>query len=64
MAAIPPVARKTLLEWIDDEDDDTANSRPLCSPALAALHARIAVAPEGGTEPLQPPPGLRLSPLG
>jgi hypothetical protein len=68
-ATIPPVLRKTLLDWIETDDGDTAGfTPPACSPRARALHARIVVDPQGGAgesrEPLQPPAGLRLPPLG
>lgn len=63
--AIPPVLRKTLLEWIDDDGDTPALSFPATNAQIAALHARIVVIPDDGRgEPIQPPPGLRLAPLG
>ena len=68
-AAIPAAARKTLLEWIDLDDGDTASTtQPACSADVQALHARILLSAaddsHGQPEPLQPPPGLRLAPLG
>lgn len=68
-AAIPPAPRKTLLNWIDIDDGHTHSTvQPNCSAEVRALHAAIALAPEdasrGRPEPLQPPPGLRLAPLG
>lgn len=68
-AAVPAAPRKTLLEWIEHDDGDTpAYGMPICSTALQALHAGIAIAPagQGGNafEPLSPPPGLALAPLG
>ncbi|WP_054439669.1 hypothetical protein [Novosphingobium sp. ST904] len=68
-AAIPPAPRNTLLEWIDNDDGNApALSYPATSAQVAALHARIVVAPDDGRnelrEPIQPPPGLRLAPLG
>lgn len=66
-AAIPPAPRKTLLEWIDiDDGHTTGTTQPACSAKVQALHAQI-LAPcrsIGFTEPLEPPPGLRLAPLG
>jgi hypothetical protein len=63
IAAIPAAPRKTLLEWIDD--GDTTGTQPACSPKDQALHACIPFDDRGGpAEPLQPPPGLRLAPLG
>lgn len=68
-AAIPPALRKTLREWIDLDDGDTASTtQPACSVEVQALHSRIVPATvddgHGQPEPLQPPPGLRLAPLG
>lgn len=63
MAAIPAAARKTLLEWIEHDDGNTTNSTaPACDQGLQRLHAQIFV-PAGG-EPIAPPPGLHLAPLG
>jgi hypothetical protein len=58
--------RKTLLEWIDLEDGDTPGSiQPACSAKIQALHAQILVAAGNApAEPIQPPAGLRLAPLG
>lgn len=67
-AAIPAAPRKTLLEWIDLEDGDTTDSTPpQCSGKVQALHAQILVTSgDGGAaaEPIHPPAGLRLAPLG
>ena len=67
-AAIPAAPRKTLLKWIDHEDGDTTDfTQPACSEQVQAFHARILLVFEGrrgAQEPLQPPPGLRLAPLG
>jgi len=68
-AAIPPAPRKTLSQWIEFDDGDTTDiTRPACSIQAQALHARIFHDPNEGNseapEPLQPPPGLRLPPLG
>ncbi|AYO76407.1 hypothetical protein EBF16_05295 [Sphingobium yanoikuyae] len=64
-AAIPAAPRKTLLEWIEHDDgNETSPSIPKCSEQASALHAQILVAQEGRGEPIQPPPGLRLAPLG
>lgn len=64
-AAIPPAARKTLLEWIEHDDgNETSPSLPQCSQQASALHAQILVAQEGRGDPIQPPAGLHLSPLG
>ena len=67
--AIPPSARKTLLEWIETDDGDTSNyTRPGCAARTQALHARIVLEPArngyGIDEALSPPAGLRLPPLG
>ncbi len=68
-APIPTEPRKTLLEWIDHDDGDTTGTtQPTCSADVQALHAQILVAPDvhrhAYAEPLQPPSGLRLAPLG
>jgi hypothetical protein len=68
-AAIPAAARMTLLQWIEFDDGDTTSyAPPACSSQVQALHARIVLDPgddkTGAPEPLQPPPGLRLPPLG
>ncbi|WP_341896411.1 hypothetical protein [Sphingobium sp. YR657] len=64
-AAIPAAPRKTLLEWIEHDDgNETSPSIPQCSEQATALHAQILVAQEGRREPIQPPPGLHLIPLG
>lgn len=63
--AIPPVLRKTLLEWIESDDGNSpSTSQPVVSDRLAALHARVAATPDDQREPITPPPGLRLAPLG
>lgn len=66
MSAVPPPPRKTLLEWIETDDGDTpGDTRPTCSDAQRALHAAITVGPVSGQrEPLAPPQGLALAPLG
>lgn len=68
-AAIPPSPRKTLLEWIENDDGDTTSfTPPRCSEQAQALHAQIVQMPDDARNhaggPLQPPPGLRLAPLG
>ena len=64
-AAIPAATRKTLLEWIEQDDGDTTSSSiPQCSQQATTLHAQILVAQEGRGEPIQPPVGLHLAPLG
>jgi len=65
-AGIPAAARKTLLEWIEQDDVDSS-IQPICSEKDQALHASILLAPYDGAsafERLQPPAGLRLAPLG
>lgn len=63
--AVPPPPRKTLLEWITDDDgNQLSDTRPVCSPAIGALHACIGGSIEGQREPLAPPAGLALAPLG
>lgn len=68
-AAIPAAPRKMLLEWIENDDGNTTGSTlPACSAQAQGLHARIFLDPNKGRgegpEPLQPPPGLGLPPLG
>lgn len=64
-AAIAAAPRKTLLEWIEHDDGNpTTSSVPKCSQQATALHAQILVAQEGRGEPIQPPAGLHLAPLG
>ncbi|MCF8708682.1 hypothetical protein ACH37Y_17970 [Sphingomonas paucimobilis] len=68
-AAIPAAPRKTLLEWIEHDDGNTTGfPQPPCSAQAQALHARILFDPANhkaeAPEPLQPPAGLRLAPLG
>ncbi|MBM3929329.1 MAG: hypothetical protein FJ335_12875 [Sphingomonadales bacterium] len=68
-AAIQPAPRKTLLEWIDHDDGNTpVSTAPVCSDDLQTLHARLVVPTShegrGQREALEPPPGLRLAPLG
>jgi hypothetical protein len=66
-AAMPPAPRKTLLEWID-QDDASINgcTQPACSDQVQALHAKVCEGPRdaGDGSLLEPPPGLRLAPLG
>jgi hypothetical protein len=71
MTTIAPPPRKTLLEWITDDDGDQPDHAQLVSsPAIAALHVRIvrgqpgAGDNDGPREPLPPPPGFGLAPLG
>lgn len=62
---IPAAPRKTLLEWIEDDGDTPAFTAPACNAKAQALHARIYLASSDGTfEPLPPPAGLRIAPLG
>lgn len=68
-AAPPAVSRKSLLEWIDHDDGDTTGfTQPECSEKDQSLHARVVGANHGRGaaqfEPIQPPPGLYLAPLG
>jgi hypothetical protein len=68
-AAATIAPRKTLLAWIDiDDGDKSENLPPACSVQVQALHAHIFIAVDGRqgppAEPLQPPPGLGLAPLG
>lgn len=67
-AAIPPATRKTLLEWIDHDGVTSGTTQPVCSAEVQALHARILVPSShetrGQPDALEPPPGLRLAPLG
>lgn len=67
-AAIPVAPRRTLLEWIEPDGDTTSFTPPACSSQVQALHARILPDPHTAknetSEPLQPPAGLRLAPLG
>jgi len=71
LAAVPAAPRKTLLEWIDDDDGDTPGStQPTCGAQVRALHARLGAATDGrsgaiqASEPLPAPAGLLLPPLG
>lgn len=64
-APLPPPQRKTLLEWIDQDDGhppETAARKQ--SDASQALHARIVLITREQAEPIPPPSGLRLAPLG
>lgn len=67
---IPAAPRKTLPEWIACDDGDTTGlARPACSAQAETLHAAIVAGAQGGAsggarEPLHPPAGLRLAPLG
>ena len=68
-ALIPAAPRKTLLEWIESDDGNPSTlNRPVCTARIQALHARIVLHPNDAeddrSEPFQPPPGLRLPPLG
>ncbi|WP_242443371.1 hypothetical protein [Sphingobium sp. LB126] len=66
--AIPAAPRKTLIEWIEHDGDATDITRPTCDIRVQAFHLRFATEPGDRTgqeaEPLRPPPGLRLPPLG
>ncbi len=67
--AIPAPPRKTLLEWIDSDDSNEPDIIPAtgtrASASMQLLHAAIVFAPKDGpSEPLAPPPGLALAPLG
>lgn len=67
VAAVPAAERKTLMEWIEQDDGDTpAHTKPACDSRTATLHGKIAFAARttGGGEPLPCPAGLRLPPLG
>ena len=67
-AAATIAPRKTLLAWIDIDNGDTTETLPTaCSVQVQALHAHIFISIGGdgsADEPLQPPPGLHLAPLG
>lgn len=68
-ARIPPAPRKTILDWIETDDGNAPRTiQPDCSAEVQALHARVlAAAGESRrerSEPLQPPPGFNLAPLG
>jgi hypothetical protein len=68
-AAATIAPRKSLLEWIYlDDGDNSKILAPTCSGDVQTLHARIVAAAddrkEQRGEPLQPPPGLGLAPLG
>lgn len=62
-ASVPVAPRRTLLEWIETDDGNANDLQPACSARLQALHAAIAALDPAGQR-LQPPPGLRLAPLG
>lgn len=65
MTTLPPPPRKTLSQWITDDDrDQPSDSRPVCTPAISALHARIGGREDGPREPLSAPSGFALPPLG
>ncbi|QOT74546.1 hypothetical protein H5V43_22005 (plasmid) [Sphingobium fuliginis] len=68
-AAIPAAPRKTLLEWIETDDGDTSGPpHPPCTEQTQAIHRRLLLDPQSRqnetAEPLIPPVGLRLPPLG
>lgn len=67
--AIQPAPRKTLMEWIEHDDGNSTDlSQPVCSSQAQTLHAQMFLDPRNekskAPERLQPPPGLRLPPLG
>lgn len=68
--AIPPAPAKTLLEWMTCDDGDTPEiARPACSAQAETIHLAIVTSAQGGGggafhEPIHPPTGLRLAPLG
>lgn len=65
MSTLPAPPRKTLLQWITDDDrDQPSDSRPVCTPAISAFHARIGGEITGPREPLAPPQQFALPPLG
>lgn len=65
MTKLPPPPRKTLSQWITDDDrDQPSDTRPVCPPAVSALHARIGGEVTGLREPLSAPSGFALPPLG
>ncbi len=64
-AAVPPAARLTLSEWIEQDDGDTPYlTQPVCDDKTQQLHALIITPGADVGEKLQPPPGLLLAPLG
>ncbi|MDJ0276306.1 hypothetical protein QLH51_05775 [Sphingomonas sp. 2R-10] len=69
-APIPAAPVKTLLEWMACDDGDTTGlARPACSAQAETLHVAIVAGAQRGEgggvrEPLHPPAGLRLAPLG
>jgi len=68
-AAVPPARRRTLIEWIEHDNGNSADiSHPACSSQVQMLHTRIFLDPQDNRneaqEPLQLPPDLRLPPLG
>lgn len=68
-APVPAAPRMTLLQWIEFDDGDTTSSTPpSCTREDSALHARLLLNTQSGTddgpEPLPPPPALCLAPLG
>ncbi|MBQ8101581.1 MAG: hypothetical protein IJ127_01520 [Afipia sp.] len=69
MAAIPAAPRCTLLHWIENDHGNTSElSRPACSKQAQALHAKIILdagtREDGPADPIPPPTGLSLPPLG
>lgn len=64
-AGIPAVLRKPLLEWIESDDGNSPTpAQPVISARLAELHATVVTPADDLREPITPPPGLRLAPLG
>lgn len=68
-AAIPAAPRKTLLEWIENDDGNTTGPpQPSCSKQAQAIHVQIILDPgsqrDETVEPIQSPASLRLPPLG
>lgn len=62
--AVPAPSRKTLLEWIESDDGNEPDITQASNQQLR-FHAALVFAPrEDQREPLTPPPGLALAPLG
>lgn len=69
ITAVPTPSRKTLLEWIDTDEGDEISFAQISGSVhwtrQQRFHAEFAFAPDDGAgEPLAPPPGLALAPLG